>query len=582
MAVRLVTARKTITTAISWQSVARLSAGGSFSFTMPAASAEAAYLGVLQRLDCFADALLVASGYIKDWEIQGDTLSVRGDDMAFELAGTIISAASTGLVSANAAVTWLGTKLPAGWTLNNLVTGSSIVYLSEVVRESILATLGAICTAGGLWYVIDGFTLTVSDAYGAIRAGVVVAQVTKRVDSNDITNRIFPYGAGSKEVGVNLRASTMTVTGYTVDKAQNSITDDGSIYPVRERDAQFNKIAPRVATEAALIDASNALVLAGVEYLRKYATPIQSFSVDCYVESKIMPLERVALNFVTDALLVNETPVVTEATLSVSVQGVVTTRLTLESDARRIPTDAQVVAASIVQGHNANLYPTPTAANDAPSTSAHVTHSNEETALVWSLGETLIQLTTATLTGSLTNTGALPGMSPTALQYRLNGAGSWLNLAGTVDLLGVLAKPGSGFPLAKAGTINLRATGVAELIKKVGSSWLNVVTIPNGTKVQLQATTTIYSVQGTQASEVIYGTLPAGTVVSILGSALNTIPYATNKGARWYQISSPVGTYLKMYVYDTNTLVILEAVVGETSIFDATIAASLTLAGVKI
>ncbi len=101
MAIRIVTDGKTITTCTGFQSTMRLSAGGSWSFTLPAASVEAGYIAVLKRMDCYWDHLLVASGYIKDFDIAGDVLSVRGDDMAFELAGTTITAAATGLVDAS-------------------------------------------------------------------------------------------------------------------------------------------------------------------------------------------------------------------------------------------------------------------------------------------------------------------------------------------------------------------------------------------------------------------------------------------------------------------------------------------------
>jgi len=581
MAIRIVTDGKTITTCTAFDATMRLSAGGSWSFSMPAASVEAGYVAVLKRMDCYWDHLLVASGYIKDFDVSGDVLTVRGDDMAFELAGVTVSADATGLVDAADAIDWIGDELPDGWTLDNQVSGSSSVFMSAIARESILATLGAICTAAGLWFVIDGTTLTVSDSFGAVRHGVQVLSLTKRTDSNEIVTKVFPYGAGDKNASVTLQPSTTTVGGYTISKAANSVTKASS-YPTREREVQFSKIIPKQATEAALIEASNALVLASVEYLRQHATPIESYSVECFSTARIKPLERIALNLKTDALLVNETPVVIESRLSVNTQGMVTTALTLEKDARRIPTDAQVVASAIVQGHNNAVYPTPKSENPAPSASEHVTHSGSEFALKWSIGEKAVQIRKATLTGSTANTGVTPGMSPTGLEYRLNGAGSWVTLSGSVDLTGTLANAGTGFPTATEGVVNVRVTGAAELIRKAGATWSGVPAISSGTKVLILEDTPHYFSTSNKAGLNQNGTIPAGTVVTINTSPTDTNPYDTNEAARWYACDYAAFAWLLVYVRSTTSGLILEAINGETSAFDANADATLSIEAVTI
>lgn len=582
MAIRIVTDGKTITTCTGFETTARLSAGGSWSFTIPASSSEAAFVAVLNRIDCYWDHLLVASGYVKEIDVSGDVLSVRGDDMAFELAGATITAIETGLIDAADAIDWIGTKLPGGWTLVNNVAGSQKVYLSAIARESILATLGAICTAVGVWFTIDGTTLTVADSFGAVQHGVTILSIAKKVDSNEIVTRVYPYGAGSKDVSVTLQPSTVTIGGYTVNKSANSVTNSASAYPLREREVQFSKVLPKEPAEAALIEASNALVLASVEYLRQHATPVESYTVECYTTTRIKPLQRVALNVKTDALLVNETPVVIESRLQVNASGMVTTNLTLEKDARKIQTDAQVVASAIVSAHNSAVYPAPKAENPAPSVRETVKHTGDEIALPWGIGSRAVQIRSAMLTASTTDTGVVSGMSPSGLKYRLNGAGSWTTLSGSADLTSALADAATGFPKATAGIVNLQVQGASELILRVGDSWGGVQAIASGTKVLILEDTPHYLSATDEAGLNQNGTIPAGTVVTINTSPTDTNPYAANKAARWYGCNYAAFAWLKMYVRSTTSNLVLEAVNGDTSAFDANIDASLSIQAVSI
>lgn len=566
-------APRAITTAASFEATARLSAGGGFSFTMPANSPEAAYLDVLQRLDCYWDHLLVVSGYVKEIAVEGETLTVTGDDMAHELAAVVVSAEATGLMDAVDAIDWIGDNLPDGWTLDNDVVGTQQVYVTEVVRESLLATLGAICTAAGLWFVIDGLTLRVADSYGAVVHGVQIGRLAKRADSNEIVNKVYPYGAGAKDVAVGLRASTLTPGGYAIDKDENSVTHSASAYPTREREVQFAKVAPTEATEAALIAAANALVLESVRYLQRHATPVVSYSAEVMFGRRLLPLERVALAVRTPALRVNGTPVVVESRIQIGAGSAARQSLTLEADARRIPTDAQVIAQAIVTASNSVLYPAPKAVNGTPSVGAHLTAGNVEYALPWSVGERCIQILSATLTGSVEDTGAVE-LEIGAIQYRLNGAGSWVALTGVIDLLSVLADADTGFPLATSGVVNVRVLGQAEHIPFVGERRTVDFTHPaSGTQVLMLEAANLYT---SLTFATVAGSFSAGDVFTTTGAA--------NGGGLTWALQYFDGTntyYMKYYTVDANNVVVW-ALRATTGLVDADMAAQLAIQGVEI
>jgi hypothetical protein len=552
----------------NFEATTRLSAGGSFSFSLPANCTEAGYLDVLQRIDCYWDHRLIMSGYIKEIAVEGDMLTVTGDDMAHELAATVVSAATTGLIAASDAVDWIGTELPAGWTLDNDVTGTQEVYLSAVVRESLLATLGAICTAAGLWFVIDGQTLRVADAYGAVVHGVKIGRLSKRSDSNEIANKVYPYGAGGKDVAIDLRASDATASGYTINKTENSITFTGSAYPLREREMQFPKVTPQAATEAALIEASNALVLESVRYLQRHATPLTSYGAEVHYGRRLLPLERVAVAVRTPGLLVNETPVITESRLQIGPTGA-KQALTLETDARRIPTDAQVVASAIVTANNAVLYPTPKSVSATPNFSQRVTASNQEYALLWDLGGRAFQLLSAQLTGSLTGTGASP-ISAGTLQYRRNGTGTWTTLSSAVDLLSVMAEADTGFPIAQSGTINLRTVGQSEYVPELGGDAIS--SVPNGTTILFLGAVNRYA----EASlTTIAGSYVAGDSATILSTS-------HNGSAQVLLLDTfPSDTYVKFWTFLSGSG-ITWAIPATTSRVEADLTAQLAIQAIAI
>ena len=143
----------TIANSTSWSSTARLNAGGSFSFSMPASDPAAALIVPLAVVSCYVDNVLEAMGIVNDIAVAGDQLTASGEDMSRELA---LRTVQVNIANATAAVvvSYVGSLLPAGWTFVNQVSAITFNLQLKVLRDSLLNLIATVCEMGGFWFTL--------------------------------------------------------------------------------------------------------------------------------------------------------------------------------------------------------------------------------------------------------------------------------------------------------------------------------------------------------------------------------------------------------------------------------------------
>lgn len=559
--------------ALQWESTARLNAGGSFSFSLPATDPGASLIVALRTVRCRWRGAVVAAGIVSRWEVGAGVLQVRGEDMARELATRTLTAtiqSGGGAMSLYNAVQWLIGQLPAGWTgVNGVAPGNPATIYLQAVNDSILAILGAICELGGCWYAISGTTLTVDDSLGAVRYSVPLLSLSQSIDSADIVNRIFLRGAGEGEAALDLGpASVSPPAGYTVNVAASSLTWSSSPYPTRERAVSMPWIGPLAATNAGVEAAANALLRAGVQWLQRYATPVVSFSAAVAYPGVIAPLERVALNWRGDGIVVNATPAVTEARLSIDPEHLLTTSLTLEVDGRRLPTDAEVIAQALRDANRARTWPQIALGSETlEGRSGTITHTATDGSVVVTWPAQLVQMRSATLTLAAEALDASHG-PPAGLQWRLNGTGSWTTYSTPVDITASVRNATSRRPLAGTLTVNVRGVAATELIRTptqsiVGVSWPtagSIVTVTLATTLRKEPLTHAELASGLEPGKAVL----EGTRLVCLDSFAHQVNnFQTVSGqewrAQWLRVElAGEEHYVLVYVYNQVTQVIQE------------------------
>lgn len=146
---------------------------------------------------------------------------------------------------------------PAGWTVVD--TGGSPEESDQVVHlqfhdESVFTALTMVAKdAGEHFYLGSGKTVvwlptgvgTAESGLRAIRAGeaadlhsntdaCVITRLTRSQDSYNMISRVYPYGSGRGAARVTLAHSTLTKSGYTIDKTNNYIEKNGLGFDVRK------------------------------------------------------------------------------------------------------------------------------------------------------------------------------------------------------------------------------------------------------------------------------------------------------------------------------------------------------------
>jgi hypothetical protein len=509
-----------VDTPMRWESTARLNAGGRWSFSMPASDANAALLGALRTVRCWWRGNAVAMGIVSSWRTSNDVIQVSGEDMSRELATRLVSAQLTdgeSAVSLHDAVDWLFDELPAGWTgVNAVDVGNTAVVYLRSTSDSVLAVLGTICDLCGCWYTVDGRTLTVSDTLGAEVHGVTLLALEEQVDSADIINRIYLRGAGDGEAGLTLGAATdAPPTGYSVDGADSTLSWDASPYPLRERAFAMPWIGPIATTDSAVESAGNALLSAGVRWLQRYATPVVSYRATVVHPALIQPLERVALNWRGRGLAANGLFAVVEAVLRIDPRSLATVALTLEADARRLPTDVEVLASEMQTANRKALWPQVSLSSETvESESKLITDAAAEIANVMTWPARIVQVRSALLSIDVARNDQW--QLPASVEWRLNGAGGWTTYTAPVSLMAQIGTP-SGRPLAASVTVNVRGVAPAQKVKATGVSIDGAPTVVSGDVLLVLRSTKLVSSASNRAdwdaNTYLIANIPPGTLL---------------------------------------------------------------------
>lgn len=454
----------TIANATRWSSTARLNAGGSFSFSMPASDPAAALVVPLAVVSCYVDNVLVAMGIVDDIAVAGDQLTASGGDMSRELALRTLEV-NIPYASAQVVVYSVGFYLPAGWTFVNQVSTTSFYLQVKVLRDSYLNLVATVCEMGGFWFTIDGRTLTISESANAVVEGPVVVGLRQATAASDVVNKVYVYGAGDGSAALTLKGATATLpAGYALDLAASAITHTASPYPLREKRVDLKQIGPLANTDAGVLEAKNALVIAGYQALKSMIAPVVTYDATVLWTGRLLPLQRLRITHKSDALAVDATLVITEVTVRATAEGVVTSAVTLQADGRRVPGDAEVVAGAIRAARVGVGYPQLTTSNDTIVLAADLDSVLGDTVnfpLTIGSDVTQVKRIMLALDAAARPTDNAYGYSaplPSAYQVRLNGAGAWQTYTGPMDLTALLVGS-TDRPLQSVNAINVR--GVA-------------------------------------------------------------------------------------------------------------------------
>ena len=562
MALRIVVeGQGTIETALNWQSTAILNGSGSYSFTMPASDPAAAWLTPLARVYCYWDTTLIGAGAVEALEVNGNFLSVSGGDLANELLYKAIRYANS--TYAETIANDLGALVPSGWAYVDAVTGATNIVSLNVMWDSLQNAINTLCEMAGLWWHVVGNTLTIANAYGPLVAGLTALSITRRIDASNMVGIIFPFGAGDGMAALTAQAANLTLsppysyyqstmgcmTAYGVGRT------DAPGYPVtaRRKRMDFKQISPPANTDAGIIAAANTLITAAVEELRRNGTPIVEYDVEAAWPGLVRPLDRVALVYNDASLKVSETLVATEVTTVVTPDTLATVRMRLEASARRILSDNEVIADALIAGRITPTYPQLGAYDDTVTETVRIDNTKGLTtegtvAYSWPPFTTQVFLVTAarTITQIPLSEGGLNSGAPvpTAVEYRLNGTGSWATFPATLNLTAALVNATTLHQVADSFTINVRGVLRTNYRAATSTPEASIPAIPNGTGVRLQAIGDVGTDSGIAKLSTLYSapfgtilaTIPENGWVTVTGGPTKSPTTGTNRPL-WYPVT---------------------------------------------
>lgn len=501
----------TIGSAIQWESTARLSGAGRFAFSMPASDPAAAWVQPLATVYCYWDATLIGAGVVEHLTVNRGVLQAEGGDLASELAYKMIRYANSTYAATIA--DGLGALLPAGWTYVNAISGPTDIVSLNVMWDSLLSAVNTLCEMAGLWWHIVGKTLTIANAYGAVVHGLTPVRVTRRVDASGVVGHVYPFGAGDGSAAITMRAYTVTPTApYTVTSV---VMDGQTVWGVGRTDSpgyaapgrrvrvDFKHVAPVVISDAGLIAAANTLQAAAINYLRTHGTPIVEYALDAAYSGIVRPLAQVALAYRDDDMRINETLVATEVRTRVTQQEQATVGLRLEATARRIRSEGEVVADAIIASRIKAAYPQLGVSTDTIDESTWVDMIEDfasgatiqdvvtEGVIPFRFHPDTTQVQSIVVTRQILPIGDDSSLNagagaPTQLEYRLNGAGSWLSMPASVDITAAVVNASTGHPLQEANILNVRGVERSSVLVGEGVYIGSIPAIPSGTKLRLR------------------------------------------------------------------------------------------------
>ncbi len=388
-----------------------LSLCGTFTFLMPGSDSRRALLSQKRaQVRVFLDETQVFLGVVESMKDSIDQtglpiLEVSGRSKLVELAEATTSDSFDNSTVPHSSVLF---NSAGPWTIDttNGVTNLTNTMYGSFYRETILLAMTRLVTVTGSQFVYKP-TLSGSDRKviwlnsvgtdSGLRAvqGVGDTVAAERNDSicfiqhlsrtevsPHVYTQVSPYGSGQGQARLTIAASTVTPTGYTVNKANNTVTHDANeaAYGTYGRSIQFKELTPISNTDADLQNAANMLVNATVRWLDRYSTPHTHYTLDVTkLSHALVPGQTINVVYVNDQYDIDDDFIVLEIRTSVGSDGVVRQAI-LVADVDVMPDDSSkfqvgdLEQGNIYMSHpqmNANAYTTGyrVPLNDPPASS---------------------------------------------------------------------------------------------------------------------------------------------------------------------------------------------------------------------
>ena len=391
-----------IMSATRWEQVKKVNRAGSFSFDMPGTDPRALLIQPKRVVRCFAiineTIKEVGAGIIEKIELQPSSvnkadgagaieLKVSGDDLLREL--THRSVHFLEIVDGDESFTALADIMafaPDEWALdttNGFSSTGTGVY-ARFAGELVLNALVKLAEKKGeLFRLGEGRKLVwlrdTKPASGlrAIQSGepialesnedvCIISTLQETEDSYELMTRIYPYGAGNGQARLDLSKATETLpVGFTVDKANNFIRNDlaESTYGRIDRYMSWKEVAPISNSEQDITNASNVLLMAAYEHLKRFSEPQKAYTISVQKLARVLePGEtlRVIYKRIIDEFVmvdIDETLQILETRIDYDQYGAGVVGLTASTIDRFPSSDAEMLAGQLEQAKLMDAHP---------------------------------------------------------------------------------------------------------------------------------------------------------------------------------------------------------------------------------
>lgn len=363
----------------------RLSAAGEFSFVVSAADPNLSVLtekriAVCKYIDRTGSLQTFGSGVIDKIlrTVQADgtfVITVSGNDLVRELSYRSVGAldltggGGAGVLDAPIQVVAFA---PAGWTITDGETLTSVYagYDGESVQASLIGVGEHI---GEHWRLGSGRTIVwlgpvstfassgiravqhLNDPVAAETADniALITSLEEESDSAELLSRVIPRGSGNGGVALTLAFATDAApSGYTLNTGLNYVRRDvtENTYGHIEKVIDFKNIGPLANTTADIQAATNMLLQASVEHLRRYGEPQKFYRVQLAKVGQILypgtTLHMVYRKNVDGVVVYDLDGVynIVEAERQITAEGIATTSVVISTIDRMPMTDSDYLA----------------------------------------------------------------------------------------------------------------------------------------------------------------------------------------------------------------------------------------------
>lgn len=366
----------------------KLSACGDFSFVVSAADpnlnalaekliAVCKYIDINGAVQTFGGGVIdkITRTITSDGRLK---IQVSGNNLARELmyrsVGTL-NLSGVGGAGVSGAPDQIMALAPAGWTINDGTTVTDVYagYNGESVLNA-LATVGEYI--GEHWRLGSGREIDwlgpastflpsgiravqqINDSVSAETATEIalITSFEEQSDAAELITRVIPHGAGNGGVVLTLAAITDSApSGYTVDAVNNYLKRNASetLYGRIERALDFKDIAPISNTTPDIQAASNMLLQACAEHLRRYGEPQKFYTIGLSKVDQVLQVGttlRTVYRVLVDGVVIydlNNDFNILETRNEISDQGIHTTGVTISTIDRLPQSDNEYLAATI-------------------------------------------------------------------------------------------------------------------------------------------------------------------------------------------------------------------------------------------